>query len=238
MRAINTNLAELLENNVAEFNGAVDLLNELNANDVTAFDKKIKLAKKVHLTYQWFKSPEGKQCFEYAGIVMTKEEFAMDVFGWKYSFFADQNRVGKVVVEDQNIVSKYKRQCTTMENAGNITASRSIANLIKFIKAEQSGDDAQVVSTEESAEATAEATADEPTNKVIKSYIVNGQLFEDGIGVVVKLYDDAQWTIDGDADKVPQYIKDEFDADSLKIFSAQARERVTAESRIIQSQRA
>ena len=238
MRAINTNVAELLESNVAEFNGAFDLLNELNANDVYAFDRKIKLAKKVHLTYQWFKSPEGKQCFEYAGIVMTKEEFAMDVFGWKYSFFADQNRVGKVVVEDQNIVSKYKRQCTTMENAGNITASRSIANLIKFIKAEQSGDDAQVVSTEESAEATAEATADEPTNKVIKSYIVNGQLFEDGIGVVVKLYDDAQWTIDGDADKVPQYIKDEFDADSLKIFSAQARERVTAESRIIQSQRA
>ena len=238
MRAINTNVAELLESNVAEFNGAFDLLNELNANDVYAFDRKIKLAKKVHLTYQWFKSPEGKQCFEYAGIVMTKEEFAMDVFGWKYSFFADQNRVGKVVVEDQNIVSKYKRQCTTMENAGNVTASRSIANLIKFIKAEQSGDDAQVVSTEESAEATAEATADEPTNKVIKSYIVNGQLFEDGIGVVVKLYDDAQWTIDGDADKVPQYIKDEFDADSLKIFSAQARERVTAESRIIQSQRA
>ena len=155
MRTLNTNVAELLESNVAEFNGAVALLNELNANDVTAFDKKIKLAKKVHLTYQWFKSPEGKQCFEYAGIVMTKEEFAMDIFGWKYSFFADQNRVGKVVVEDQNIVSKYKRQCTQMENSGNVTASRSIANLIKFIKAEQSGDDAQVVSTEESAEATA-----------------------------------------------------------------------------------
>ena len=34
MRAINTNVAELLESNVAEFNGAVDLLNELNANDV------------------------------------------------------------------------------------------------------------------------------------------------------------------------------------------------------------
>ncbi len=220
MRAINTNVAELLESNVAEFNGAVELLNELNANDVTAFDKKIKLAKKVYLTYQWFKSPEGKQCFEYAGIVMTKEEFAMDVFGWKYSFFADQNRVGKVVVEDQNIVSKYKRQCTTMENAGNVTASRSIASLIKFIKAEQSGDDAQVVSTEESAEASAEASAEETTNKVIKSYIVNGQLFEDGIGVVVKLYDDAQWTIDGDADKVPQYIKDEFDADSLRIGRA------------------
>jgi len=226
MRAINTNVAELLESNVAEFNGAFDLLNELNANDVYAFDRKIKLAKKVHLTYQWFKSPEGKQCFEYAGIVMTKEEFAMDVFGWKYSFFADQNRVGKVVVEDQNIVSKYKRQCTTMENSGNVTASRSIANLIKFIKAEQSGDEAQVVSTEESAEATAEATAEasaeasaeETTSKVIKSYIVNGQLFEDGIGVVVKLYDDAQWTIDGDADKVPQYIKDEFEADSLRII--------------------
>jgi len=220
MRAINTNVAELLESNVAEFNGAVALLNELNANDVTAFDKKIKLAKKVHLTYQWFKSPEGKQCFEYAGIVMTKEEFAMDIFGWKYSFFADQNRVGKVVVEDQNIVSKYKRQCTTMENSGNVTASRSIANLIKFIKAEQSGDDAQVVSTEESAEASAESNAEETTSKVIKSYIVNGQLFEDGIGVVVKLYADAQWTIDGDADKVPQYIIEEFEADSLKIIRA------------------
>jgi len=220
VRAINTNVAELLESNVAEFNGAVALLNELNANDVTAFDKKIKLAKKVHLTYQWFKSPEGKQCFEYAGIVMTKEEFAMDIFGWKYSFFADQNRVGKVVVEDQNIVSKYKRQCTTMENSGNVTASRSIANLIKFIKAEQSGDDAQVVSTEESAEASAESNAEETTSKVIKSYIVNGQLFEDGIGVVVKLYADAQWTIDGDADKVPQYIIEEFEADSLKIIRA------------------
>ena len=220
MRTLNTNVAELLESNVAEFNGAVALLNELNANDVTAFDKKIKLAKKVHLTYQWFKSPEGKQCFEYAGIVMTKEEFAMDIFGWKYSFFADQNRVGKVVVEDQNIVSKYKRQCTTMENSGNVTASRSIANLIKFIKAEQSGDDAQVVSTEESAEASAESNAEETTSKVIKSYIVNGQLFEDGIGVVVKLYADAQWTIDGDADKVPQYIIEEFEADSLKIIRA------------------
>ena len=220
MRAINTNVAELLESNVAEFNGAVALLNELNANDVTAFDKKITLAKKVHLTYQWFKSPEGKQCFEYAGIVMTKEEFAMDVFGWKYSFFADQNRVGKVVVEDQNIVSKYKRQCTTMENSGNVTASRSIANLIKFIKAEQSGDDAQVVSTDESAEAIAESNAEETTSKVIKSYIVNGQLFEDGIGVVVKLYADGQWTIDGDSDKVPQYIIEEFEADSLRIIRA------------------
>ena len=220
MRTLNTNVAELLENNVAEFNGAVALLNELNANDVTAFDKKIKLAKKVYLTYQWFKSPEGKQCFEYAGIVMTKEEFAMDVFGWKYSFFADQNRVGKVVVEDQNIVSKYKRQCTTMENSGNVTASRSIANLIKFIKAEQSGDDAQVVSTDESAEAIAESNAEETTSKVIKSYIVNGQLFEDGIGVVVKLYADGQWTIDGDSDKVPQYIIEEFEADSLRIIRA------------------
>ena len=220
MRTLNTNLAELLENNVAEFNGAVDLLNELNQNDITAFDKKITLAKKVYLTYQWFKSPEGKQCFEYAGIVMTKEEFAMDVFGWKYSFFADQNRVGKVVVEDQNIVSKYKRQCTQMENAGNVTASRSIANLIKFIKAEQSGDDAQVVSTEESAEAiaeaSAEATAEETTSKVLKSYIVNGAMF-DGVGVVVKLYADGRCTIDGDADKVPQYIKDEFTADSMRI---------------------
>lgn len=221
MRTLNTNVAELLENNVAEFRGAVDLLNELNANDVTAFNKKIKLAEKVYITYQWFKSPEGKQCFDYAGVVMTKEEFAMDVFGWKYSFFADQNRVGKVSVKSPTIIAKYKRQCTKMENDGNVTASRSIANLIKFIKAEQSGENAQVVSTEESAEATAEASAqanaEETTSKVIKSYIVNGQLFEDGIGVVVKLYDDTQWTIDGDADKVPQYIKDEFDADSLRI---------------------
>ena len=221
MRTLNTNVAELLENNVAEFRGAVDLLNELNANDVTAFNKKIKLAEKVYITYQWFKSPEGKQCFEYAGVVMTKEEFAMDVFGWKYSFFADQNRVGKVAVKSPTIIAKYKRQCTKMENDGNVTASRSIANLIKFIKAEQSGENAQVVSTEESAEATAEASAqanaESTDNKVIKSYIVNGAMFEDGIGVVVKLYDDTQWTIDGDADKVPQYIKDEFDADSLRI---------------------
>ncbi len=229
MRAINTNVAELLESNVAEFNGAVDLLNELNANDVTAFEKKIKLAKKVYLTYQWFKSPEGKQCFEYAGIVMTKEEFAMEIFGWKYSFFADQNRVGKVVVEDQNIVSKYKRQCTTMENAGNVTASRSIANLIKFIKAEQSGDDAQVVSTEESAEAAAEASAEAnaeetTSNKVLKSYIVNSDYFGDG-GVLVKLYADGKYEICGDETKVPQYIKDEFQNDSINIVSAIVRAR-------------
>lgn len=232
MRTLNTNVAELLENNVAEFRGAVDLLNELNANDVTAFNKKIKLAEKVYITYQWFKSPEGKQCFDYAGVVMTKEEFAMDVFGWKYSFFADQNRVGKVAVESPTIIAKYKRQCTKMENEGNVTASRSIANLIKFIKAEQNGENAQVVSTEESAEATAEASAqanaESTDNKVIKSYIVNGAMFEDtdGIGVVVKLFADGQWTIDGDADKVPQYIKDEFDADSLRIQLANGVERV------------
>ena len=123
MSQINRNLEELLENNVAEFNGAMAMNLDVQAAVKGTFDIQVKLSLKMHLTYQWWKSAEGKQAMEYAGIVMTTEDFR-DIWGYKKAFFSEMINLGKIRETQSNKISEYKDS----------TENRSVRGCLKFVK--------------------------------------------------------------------------------------------------------
>ena len=123
MSQINTNFAQLLGDNVQEFNGAMELNALAQGSVKSTFDIQVKLSLKMHLTYQWWKSAEGKQAMEYAGIVMTTEEFR-DVWGYKKAFFSEMINLGKLRENESNKISEYKAD----------TENRSVRGCLKFAK--------------------------------------------------------------------------------------------------------
>ena len=123
MSQINTNFAQLLGDNVQEFNGAMELNALAQGSVKSTFDIQVKLSLKMHLTYQWWKSAEGKQAMEYAGIVMTTEEFR-DVWGYKKAFFSEMINLGKLRENESNKISEYKSD----------TENRSVRGCLKFAK--------------------------------------------------------------------------------------------------------
>lgn len=145
MIQINENLRELLDEQFG-YSNAQTLISELNDTEKSTFDRQVKLAKIVFKGNEWFKSDEGQQQLDYCGIVLTKEEFMRDVFGYGKSFFYDMAKVGKLA-EETSIVSKYKRECTKLENQNDKQAVRSVKGLLKFAKAVENGEDAEAEST-------------------------------------------------------------------------------------------
>ena len=123
MSQINTNFAQLLGDNVAQFEGAMELNALAQGSVKSTFDIQVKLSLKMHLTYQWWKSAEGKQAMEYAGIVMTTEEFR-DVWGYKKAFFSEMINLGKLRENESNKISEYKSD----------TENRSVRGCLKFAK--------------------------------------------------------------------------------------------------------
>ncbi len=123
MSQINRNLEELLENNVQEFSGAMALNSDVQGMVKNTFDNQVKLSLKMHLTYQWWKSAEGKQAMEYAGIVMTTEDFR-DIWGYKKAFFSEMINLGKLRESESNKISDYKQS----------TENRSVRGCLKFAK--------------------------------------------------------------------------------------------------------
>ena len=123
MSQINTNLAQLLGDNVQEFNGAMELNALAQGRVKSTFDIQVKLSLKMHITYQWWKSSEGKQAMEYAGIVMTTEEFR-DIWGYKKAFFSEMINLGKLRETESNKISDYKSD----------TENRSVRGCLKFAK--------------------------------------------------------------------------------------------------------
>lgn len=123
MSQINTNFAQLLGDNVAQFEGAMELNALAQGSVKSTFDIQVKLSLKMHLTYQWWKSAEGKQAMEYAGIVMTTEEFR-DVWGYKKAFFSEMINLGKLRENESNKISEYKAE----------TENRSVRGCLKFAK--------------------------------------------------------------------------------------------------------
>ena len=123
MSQINRNLEELLENNVAEFNGAMAMNLDVQTAVMNTFDVQVKLSLKMHITYQWWKSAEGKQAMEYAGIVMTTEDFR-DIWGYKKAFFSEMINLGKIREAQSNKISEYKDS----------TDNRSVRGCLKFVK--------------------------------------------------------------------------------------------------------
>jgi hypothetical protein len=123
MSQINTNFAQLLGDNVAQFEGAMELNALAQGSVKSTFDIQVKLSLKMHITYQWWKSAEGKQAMEYAGIVMTTEEFR-DVWGYKKAFFSEMINLGKLRESESNKISEYKSE----------TENRSVRGCLKFAK--------------------------------------------------------------------------------------------------------
>ena len=123
MSQINRNFEELLENNVQEFNGAMAMNLDVQTAVKNTFDVQVKLSLKMHITYQWWKSAEGKQAMEYAGIVMTTEDFR-DIWGYKKAFFSEMINLGKIREAQSNKISEYKES----------TENRSVRGCLKFAK--------------------------------------------------------------------------------------------------------
>jgi len=123
MSQINRNFEELLENNVQEFNGAMAMNLDVQTAVKNTFDVQVKLSLKMHITYQWWKSAEGKQAMEYAGIVMTTEDFR-DIWGYKKAFFSEMINLGKIREAQSNKISEYKDS----------TENRSVRGCLKFVK--------------------------------------------------------------------------------------------------------
>ena len=123
MSQINTNFAQLLGDNVAQFEGAMELNALAQGSVKSTFDIQVKLSLKMHITYQWWKSAEGKQAMEYVGIVMTTEEFR-DVWGYKKAFFSEMINLGKLRESESNKISEYKSE----------TENRSVRGCLKFAK--------------------------------------------------------------------------------------------------------
>ena len=69
--------------------------------------------------------------------------FINRVFGWQKSFGYKMNKVGKLATEDAQVVTKFKRKCTTAENNGE-DAKRTIEELLKFANAEENGEETSV----------------------------------------------------------------------------------------------
>jgi len=123
MSQINTNLNQLLEDNVAEFNGALQLNADVQSRVRDTFDVQVKLSLKMHITYKWWKSAEGMQSMEYAGIVMTTEDFR-DIWGYKKAYFSEMINLGKLRETETNKISDYKSS----------TENRSVRGCLKFAK--------------------------------------------------------------------------------------------------------
>ena len=123
MSQINTNFAQLLGDNVQEFNGAMELNALAQGSVKSTFDIQVKLSLKMHITYQWWKSSEGKQAMEYTGIVMTTEDFR-DIWGYKKAFFSEMINLGKLRESEANKISEYKSD----------TENRSVRGCLKFAK--------------------------------------------------------------------------------------------------------
>jgi len=190
MSQINTNFAELLENNVQEFSGAMQLNADVQGMVKNTFDVQVMLSLKMHITYQWWKSAEGKQAMEYAGIVMTTEQFR-DIWGYKKAFFSEMINLGKLRETESNKISDYKSD----------TDNRSVRGCLKFAK-----DGGVEAEAEAEGEAEAESVTEEKTNYIV-SFAIKGEHFEDGKGVSVRIAESG--SVEGDLEKLPKGLQKE-----------------------------
>lgn len=126
------------------FQTIFNLQSEVSDAKKSKFDKSLKLAKLVVSATEWFDKSETKESLTENGIEWdTKEVFFKRVFGWQRSYAYKMLKAGKLQAEQSNVVTKFKRACTMLENEGE-DADRSIAGLLKFAKAEESGQESEV----------------------------------------------------------------------------------------------
>ena len=126
------------------FNEIFTLQTEVSDAKKSKFEKSLKLAKLVNKAMIWYSNPETKAELAENGIEWTTTEiFINRVFGWQKSFGYKMNKVGKLATDNAQVVTKFKRKCTTAENNGE-DVKRTIEELLKFANAEKNGEDGEV----------------------------------------------------------------------------------------------
>jgi len=131
--------------NFIPINTIQNLSQQIGDAKKSKFEKSLKLAKIVNKANDWYKSEEAKNLMNTEGVDWVNVEiFAERVFGWKKSYFFKMVKAGKLLEENPQVVTKFKRECTQAENNGEST-SRSLESLHKFAKAELTEGNAQVI---------------------------------------------------------------------------------------------
>ncbi len=109
------------------------------------FEKSLKLSQIVSKANDWFKSENAKNLMNAEGVDWVNVEmFANRVFNWQKSYYFKMVKTGKLLEENPQVVTKFKRQCTQAENNGE-NPSRSLESLHKFAKAELTEGNAEVI---------------------------------------------------------------------------------------------
>lgn len=145
------------------------------------FDQSLKFAKLVKASYDWFKSEDGQNMFNDNGLTWTNEDFYTKAICISKAHFYRVIKVAKICEENPQIVTKYKRECTAEENAGNPT-ERSIAELIKRANGTSTSQDDNESSTE-----------------TLVTFSMKKTMFEDGKGLSIRILSDGEIKTSGDA---------------------------------------
>lgn len=130
--------------NVINFDTAIEVRQSITNSKKEKFNKSLQLGEYIHKSLEWYGTADAKQHLSDSGVDFgTTEEFINRVFGMQKSFAYKLRKAYRVKIDSPNVLTKYKRACTTAENNGS-DSERSIAGLLKFAKAEQNGDEANV----------------------------------------------------------------------------------------------
>jgi hypothetical protein len=145
------------------------------------FDQSLKFAKLVKASYDWFKSEDGQNTFNDNGLTWTNEDFYTKAICVSKAHFYRVIKVAKICEENPQIVTKYKRDCTAEENAGNPT-ERSVAELIKRANGTSTSQDEN----------------ESPTETLV-TFSMKKTMFEDGRGLSIRILSDGEIKTNGDA---------------------------------------
>lgn len=167
------------------------------------FDQSLKFAKLVKASYDWFKSEDGQNTFNDNGLTWTNEDFYTKAICVSKAHFYRVIKVAKICEENPQIVTKYKRECTAEENAGNPT-ERSVAELIKRANGTSTSQDENESSTE-----------------TLVTFSMKKTMFEDGRGLSIRILSDGAIKTNGDAHaKISDAMIEQLKAISVAIINS------------------
>ena len=111
---------------------AISKLNGKIANaQKSKFDNSIELAVLVKEGFEWFKSEAGKSTFKANNVKWNAEDFALNVYGWKKSFFYRMVKSATIVAETPATLDAFNAYIEEQDMNGKAT-KRSLEEFVKF----------------------------------------------------------------------------------------------------------
>ena len=128
-------MSNILEVTAVKNNLKLSAISKLNGKIANAqkskFDTSIELAGLVKVGFDWFKSDEGKATFKANDVKWNAEEFALNVYGWKKSFFYRMVKSATIVVETPATLDAFNAYIEEQDMNGKAT-KRSLEEFVKF----------------------------------------------------------------------------------------------------------